>query len=99
MAGMDWGGTMILEEKLANWLELQHERDDLYWIPYDTGTSLQKFEPKTDSHHFKLVLERLTEDNWDAIEEKFEVCGVRGYLWISSHMPEVITAILEVLND
>lgn len=65
------------------------------------------YNPDTNPAQFKEVLERLTPEQREALAEKLwnEERGIalgeefEAFIWISNHMPEVITAILEVISS
>ena len=64
------------------------------------------YNPDTDPTQFKEVVEKMTDEIEDKTaticERRFpgqeDLTGRIAWLWISNHMPEVITAILEILK-
>ncbi len=67
-------------------------RSACFWIIWED------WNPDVNPEQFKEVLENLSEEGWDSLEERFEVSGVRGYLWISDNMPKIIEEIIAVLK-
>lgn len=77
---------------------------------FKLGVSLEDFNPDINPAQFKEVLERLTPEqmveveiflvnNSHSIKKHLNeaISYFQSWLWISNHMPEVITAILEVI--